>query len=713
MKTSLIATIVLALFCLVLLPLGSAAKEEGAKKRVVSLVYDDSGSMRNAQNVPVDRWKYANYALQSLIGLLDDQDQFFYVPMSRPSKEIPISLSKRQAEIEQIRKWSEFQNTPFQAVETAIEALKSKVSTQRESEFWLVILTDGAFNELETTNLAQYEENKKKITSTMQQFSTWMESQKASVHCILITMESHLSEAEKAQMNTFKMIWKETTNGVVMETNGEDGVVESINQAAALIANRDPFSNVDDLVKVNVGQQNVTVKTPFPLRRLTIVQQMTSIAAANIQTVTQQKERTTFTTSGPFIMQTPEQPLITGYISHIYNQNGSVMKPGEYEIQFDKQVAAEHIKVLVEPALDYTVHMYKKENKSLIGKEEAFYSESTILIEAKPNDIPVDVSYFAAEIELQGQRHAMKWDPKRRAFQYEVKLGNEPIRGQIYMSIKGFYQQNKEFKIVPVSKPALSLQVITKDWRKKVTDLDDTSPLIVQPLLNGQPMSEEEVNKLLQTAHIEFNKRVAYKLQQHNNQIYLYPRPYFSDTFNFTDTGTVEATMTLQSPNFEKVKQKIAFYIEDVTFLKRYEVIFRQVIPIAIGSMICLILLVGWIIRPRFHRTAFMFYELDQSIADDWVHKPEPELLRNSWWKHYIGIPFRAERRTVQSVTFIAKKGTKAIFIAKESQVEGMVIDGSFLEEEEIGKEHKTFYPNETIFIDKGYGKEVYRYECD
>ena len=51
-------------------PFGLLQKERRAK-RVVSLVYDDSGSMRNN-----DRWKYANYALQSLVALLDEKINF-------------------------------------------------------------------------------------------------------------------------------------------------------------------------------------------------------------------------------------------------------------------------------------------------------------------------------------------------------------------------------------------------------------------------------------------------------------------------------------------------------------------------------------------------------------------------------------------------------------------------------------------------------------
>ena len=55
----------------------------------------------------------------------------------------------------------------------------------------------------------------------------------------------------------------------------------------------------------------------------------------------------------------------------------------------------------------------------------------------------------------------------------------------------------------------------------------------------------------------------------------------------------------------------------------------------------------------------------------------------------------------MQSVTFIAKKGSKSVFVAKESQVVGMIIDGMFIAEDEVGMEHKTLYPNELLLIDR------------
>ncbi|WP_028400104.1 VWA domain-containing protein [Ectobacillus panaciterrae] len=704
MRKHLMATCVLLLLLMVWMPV-SGAKDGEAKRRTVVLVYDDSGSMRSSGKKAVNRWMYASYALQSFVGLLDGGDRFSYVLMSNPAQEIAVTLGKRQAEIDGIRNWNSYKNTPFQSVETAIEALKRQSSNGKD-EFWLIMLTDGAFNELESSNGAQYEGNKKHITDTLRNFKAWMDERKLSVHSVLITMESQLTEDERQQVNTFKEIWQETINGILLPTDGEDGVVNSVNQAAGLIANRDPFSNVEDVVKTEVKGNKVTVTSPFPLRRITVVQQGSAENARVVKT-----SDATLVTEGPYKTQTPQRAILNGSITHLARSDGAVLKAGKYELQLDRDISSGSIKVLVEPALDYTVKVYKKEGKQLTEASEKMYEGSTVIVEAKPNELPVNSSYFAASIVQNGKSEPMKWDDLRKTFQYEMKVGTEPIRGNVSMNIKGFYQQTKEFRISPVPKPKLSLQVETKDWREKVTDLSESSPIVLQPLLDGKPMTAEEIKNT--SFRVTFNKRISYELSQQGTKLYLYPRPYYSDTFNFTETGTIEAAITMESQEFGKASQVVVLTVADVSFWERYNVIFQYVLPIGIVIIMLAVLVIGWIIRPRFHRRAFISYELDQSLSDEWIHKGEPELLRNAWWKHYLGIPYRAERRTVQSVTFIAKKGTKAVFVAKESQVEGMIIDGSFLQEDEIGFEHRTLYPNEAVRIDRGYGKETYRYECD
>ncbi|MFN0610249.1 vWA domain-containing protein [Bacillus anthracis] len=699
MKIRICATFML--FLLIWLhPFWTFAKGEEAKERVVSLVYDDSGSMRNN-----DRWKYANYALQSLVALLDEKDKFSYVPMSKPNDPVNISLTKdkRQTEIEGIGAWKTYLNTPFSAVETAMQSIKKEADIDGKREFWLIVLTDGAFNDLEKDKVG----GKEQILQKLAQFKKEMDEKKISLHPVLITMEEDLGQQEKAQLNTFKEIWKKEINGVTMPSSGEDGIVKSVNQVAALVANRDPFSSVESIVKTKVVGKKVEITTPFPLKRMTLVRQSPSLPDYQVKQISKPLQL-----QSSFSIHAPGEAKLFGNIVHISTENEEVIKPGTYTIEVDQEIEKEGLQVLVEPALNYNVSTYDKEDKDRKNVEE-MYEGVTAVIEAKPTELPVQSSYFQAEVEIDGKQYAMKWDDKRHVFYYETKLTKGLIRGKVHMNIKGFYRQTKEFKIETTKKPELSLQTVTKDYKEKVTNLANSKPFIIQPQLDGKPMTEEAVKKLLKSTGVTSKQSINYEIKQHDNQIYIYPRPHYSDTFNFTDTGTVEATIVVQDSKLQKVKKDITLHIQNAPFYEKYALIFKFVIPITLLLLLVGIIVLGWIVRPRFHRKALLYYEWDQEVAKDWLYQSEPELLKNKWRKHYFGIPYRAERKTVQSVTFIAKKGSKSIFVAKESQVVGMIIDGMFITEDEVGMEHKTLYPNELLVIDRGYGKEIYKYECE
>ncbi|QKH05317.1 VWA domain-containing protein [Bacillus cereus] len=698
MKIRICATFMLFLF--ICLPLSAFAKGEEAKERVVSLVYDDSGSMRNN-----DRWKYANYALQSLVALLDEKDKFSYVPMSKPNEPLNISLTKdkRQTEIEGIGAWKTYLNTPFSAVETAIQSIKKEADIDGKREFWLIVLTDGAFNDLEKDKVG----GKEQILQKLAQFKKEMDAKKISLHPVLITMEEDLGQQEKEQLNTFKEIWKKEINGVTMPSSGEDGIVKSVNQVAALVANRDPFSSVESIVKTKVMGKRVEITTPFPLKRMTLVRQSSSLPDYQVTQISKPLQL-----QSSFSIHAPGEAKLFGNIVHISTENEEVIKPGTYTIEVDQDIEKEGLQVLVEPALNYTVSTYAKDDSSQKNVEK-MYEGVTAVIEAKPTELPVQSSYFQAELEIEGKQYPMKWDDKKHVFYYEMKIAKGLVRGKVHMNIKGFYRQTKEFKIEVTEKPKLSLQTITKDYEEKVTNLENSKPFIIQPQLDGKPMTEEAVKKLLKSTGVTSKQSINYEIKQHGNQIYVYPRPYYSDTFNFTDTGTVEATIVMQDSKLQEVKKNITFHIQDAPFYEKYALIFKFVIPITLLLLVVGIIVLGWIVRPRFHRKALLYYEWDQEVAKDWLYQSEPELLRNKWWNHYFGIPFRAERKTVQSVTFIAKKGSKSVFVAKESQVVGMIIDGMFITEDEVGMEHKTLYPNELLLIDRGYGKEIYKYECE
>lgn len=86
-------------------------------------------------------------------------------------------------------------------------------------------------------------------------------------------------------------------------------------------------------------------------------------------------------------------------------------------------------------------------------------------------------------------------------------------------------------------------------------------------------MTEEAVKKLLKSTGVTSKQSINYEIKQHDNQIYIYPRPHYSDTFNFTDTGTVEATIVVQDSKLQKVKKDITLHIQNAPFYEKYALI--------------------------------------------------------------------------------------------------------------------------------------------
>ncbi|MBQ8697226.1 MAG: hypothetical protein IJ519_05845, partial [Clostridia bacterium] len=73
---SLLMTFFIVLGALTLLPTDSRAESLYIRK-IVSVVYDDSGSMTG------DKWAYANYAMQTFCGMLNSEDQLYITYMSK------------------------------------------------------------------------------------------------------------------------------------------------------------------------------------------------------------------------------------------------------------------------------------------------------------------------------------------------------------------------------------------------------------------------------------------------------------------------------------------------------------------------------------------------------------------------------------------------------------------------------------------------------
>lgn len=117
-------------------------------RKIVSVVYDDSGSMDG------DKWAYANYAMQSFCGMLNSDDQLFITYMSHSEQrtdynpeEIDLSAGGIQNSVNSIKRHTDSGSTPYAAVDIAYNKLKTASDSNPNTQYWLVVITDGAFNE--------------------------------------------------------------------------------------------------------------------------------------------------------------------------------------------------------------------------------------------------------------------------------------------------------------------------------------------------------------------------------------------------------------------------------------------------------------------------------------------------------------------------------------------------------------------------------------
>ena len=140
---AVLALVLVAGFLLMTPPLevkAATGDEVRSAKKIISVVYDDSTSMHG------DRWAYANYATQALIALLNEQDELHMTFMSNPDRSQQINLKDIPGAVEDMRNWNHDGGTPEEALDTANKVLDGISASDPTTQYWLVIMTDGAIS---------------------------------------------------------------------------------------------------------------------------------------------------------------------------------------------------------------------------------------------------------------------------------------------------------------------------------------------------------------------------------------------------------------------------------------------------------------------------------------------------------------------------------------------------------------------------------------
>ncbi|MEL7362042.1 MAG: vWA domain-containing protein, partial [Bacteroidota bacterium] len=253
---------VLALFALLLAP--TALVPTAAAQRAVAVVYDDSGSMLHRdEGDNGGPWAYANYALQTLAALLRDTDALHVVTMHAPDAPLRFPLdggsAGRQALVDSLNGQPVYNfagNTPYQSLATAQDVL----ARAPQPEKWLVVLTDGAF------------EDTPDAAAMQAQAEAFVRATGARVIFLLIGEDPQEVETLAAQPAV--AVWTDVQGQVYRALSSAD-VADRMNEIAALITARTLGGQPD----VRLAGDQLVFDSEFPLRRLTVVQQDASRAA--------------------------------------------------------------------------------------------------------------------------------------------------------------------------------------------------------------------------------------------------------------------------------------------------------------------------------------------------------------------------------------------------------------------------------------------------
>jgi len=184
MKKSIVLLLYLALISVIFAPIINAQSyTTDQRSKAIHIVYDDSGSMiKDDDNGKyLDRWAQAKYAMEVFAAMLEENDtmRVYYMSdfdvkhggkVSAPAR-IEITGSRdAQSRVDNVHKTiTEAWNTPYDTVVKAYNDLKKTNAVDK----WLVVLTDGDFNQENGIPLEREEDVQKlgeKVNSYFSQY---------------------------------------------------------------------------------------------------------------------------------------------------------------------------------------------------------------------------------------------------------------------------------------------------------------------------------------------------------------------------------------------------------------------------------------------------------------------------------------------------------------------------------------------------------------
>ena len=326
-----------------------AAAESLYIRKIVSVVYDDSGSMNSRS-----KWDYANYAMQAFCGMLNSEDQLYITYMRhtqtnanyQPEK-IDLSAGGIQNSVDAIRAHTDSGGTPYNAVEIAYEKLKNVPDSNPNTQYWLVVITDGEFDKCDGMSEG---EKKNFLNQNFQRYAESVMPNGTNPQVTFLGIGDVVAPDENLSKGIF-----------TYAASNAKGIIGAMSQMADRISGRTRLQQGDIQL---LDDHTIQVSSAIPLLNIAVFAQGSE---AQIADASYNDERP-IPISRKALLSYPGQSALVGG-AYLLGDAQTVIGAGTYKIRFDQKVALKDVVVLFEPALEMRMTV------SLNGKQLADYSE--------------------------------------------------------------------------------------------------------------------------------------------------------------------------------------------------------------------------------------------------------------------------------------------------------------------------------------------------
>lgn len=450
-----ICTVVCLLFFLLLLTgvtgmskVRAADGEISPTKKIISVVYDDSGSMYDADS----SWSAANYAMQAFAALLNEEDEMYITYMSDVGYEtegaVDIDLSDMDSAVKWIREGEKVGHsggTPMRSVQIAMDKLKSIQEDDPNTQFWLVILTDGAMS----SDIEGYLDSD--LQELLNDYAGTAMSNGSQVYINYMGIGSAAVD-----------IQGDSAKGLDAVQAGTD-IVPVLSDIANRISGRMEFTG--DQISQTDGR-TLKVHSDIPLYTISVFSQ-----SSNAQ-VTGASSETDLTVERNIPLKYPEVDTAASDTSLFGNAalitNGDKMIPaGDYTITFSEDIVLENLVVMYQPAVEMRAEI--KKDGVVVDDPDTLRVGDVIDIEIIPTDPesgdPIPDSSLPEGItwKVSYSVGGQETDSAEGKILTGAEVGEGENQIICTMQIPEYVPQAQTISFTPVTAPEYGIEVIQPD----------------------------------------------------------------------------------------------------------------------------------------------------------------------------------------------------------------------------------------------------------